>query len=395
VSSTAPQFPVSGTRTWAPIGIAVRRVLFAWATTRLGLLLAALVISPLVGTPGRGTDAAVPGPLSILGSWDTTWYLDISRHGYPADTSPVGTTFTNFAFFPFVPGIMAVGSMVGLNPFWTGLIVANTGLLVALAGMDWLTRREFGPAIASRVVWTAALLPTSLYAALPYTEGPVLGIAVICAVLALRGQVAIAGLLAAFVALARPPGMLVALLVVLIALRNPATSRWRAVALGGGPAALAVSGFLLWMQQARGSWSLPFDAQRPWGRGQPIIGLFTTLPGLVERAWNEVIHGRFTSEWTSVLRDLLALGVATFLILALAKMVGWRSPWTIYSILCLAIPLSSGSSASLARFSVLAFPLIWPIAVWVGEVRRRQLWIASSAVTLTLLFIVQLKFRAP
>lgn len=369
--------------------------MFAWAATRLGLLLAALVISPLVGTPGRGTDAAVPGPLAILGAWDTTWYVDISRYGYPVDTASVGLTFTNFAFFPLVPGIMAFGSMAGLNPFWTALIVANIGLLVAMAGMDWLTRREFGPEVASRVVWTLALLPTSLYAALPYTEGPVLGIAVVCAVLAMRGQIAIAGLLAAFVALARPPGILVALLVVLIALRNPAISRWKAIALGGGPAALALSGFLLWMQLARGSWSLPFDAQRPWGRGQPIVGLFTTLPELVQRAWIEVTNRRFTSEWTAVFRDLLALVVASFLILALARMVGWRSPWTVYSILCLAIPLSSGSPASLARFSVLAFPLIWPIAAWVGTVQRRQLWIASSAVALTLLFIVQLKFRAP
>ena len=66
-----------------------------------------MVASLLLGLPTRGVDPAVPHALALLGGWDTTWYLDIARHGYAHDTGQVGTVFTNLAFFPLLPGIMA------------------------------------------------------------------------------------------------------------------------------------------------------------------------------------------------------------------------------------------------------------------------------------------------
>ena len=373
----------------------LRRAIVPWAISRAVFLILGVVATAIFGPPERGVDAVVPSWLSLFGGWDTSWYLDIAQHGYVTDVGAVGHSFTNVAFFPLLPGIMAAGRVIGMNPFWTAILVANVGVLVALMGIDWLTRREFGHPLATRTIWVFAFLPTGLFAALPYTEGLVLAFAVTAAVLASRGQVALAGLLAALAALARPPGILVAVLVVLIAIRRPGASRLRAITIGAGPSLAALGGLFIWMQRTRGSWSLPLDAQRAWGRGQLITGLWTSLPGFVQRAVDQVIHGHVTADWTSFTRDVAALVVAAALTIRLARRVGWGSPWTVYSALSVALPFSSGSPTSLARFSLMAFPLVWPLTEWVGADRNRHRVFAVAALALTALLVAQLRIRSP
>ena len=50
---------------------------------------------------------------------------------------------------------------------------------------------------------------------------------------------------------------------------------------------------------------------------------------------------------------------------------GLRSPWVAYSAVVLAVPLSSGTITSMARFGLMAFPLLWPLADWLGATPRR------------------------
>lgn len=373
----------------------LRRSIVPWAVSRLVFFALGALATAIVGAPERGVDPVVPRWIALFGGWDTSWYLDIARNGYATNVAAVGDSFTNFAFFPLLPGVMAAGRFVGINPFWTAVLAANLGVLVALMGIDWLTRQEFGPELAGRSVWVLAFVPTGLFSALPYTEGLVLAFAVLAAVLATRGMIVGAGLVAALAALARPPGILVAVLVVLIAWRRGDRSRLRAIACGAGPAVAAFGVFLVWMQHARGSWSLPLDAQRAWGRGQLITGLWTSLPGFVAHAADQVIHGQVTADWTSFVRDVAALVFAIVLVARLARRVGWRSPWTVYSLLSVALPFSSGSPTSLARFSLMAFPLVWPLTDWVGADQRRQRVLAGVALGLTALLVFQLRIRSP
>ncbi|CAN0504573.1 unnamed protein product, partial [Phaeothamnion confervicola] len=86
----------------------------AWLGSRLIILAAALVAGQAFGVPTRGVDPAVPSSLVQLGGWDTTWYLDIARNGYEHDVGQVGHVFTNLAFFPLMPGVMALFLVVGL-----------------------------------------------------------------------------------------------------------------------------------------------------------------------------------------------------------------------------------------------------------------------------------------
>lgn len=380
----------------AALGTSARAVIAAWAGSRALVLVTGVVASLLFGLPTRGVDPAVPDALALLGGWDTTWYLDIARHGYATDTGRVGEVFTNLAFFPLVPGLMATFLAIGLNPFIGTLVVSNLAFLGALAGLRALTASRMGEAAATRAVWTLALLPPAVYCSMAYTEGIALGCAIAAALAAVRGRWALAGLVAAVAALTRPTGALVALLVGMLALHDPSPGRIRRAALGVLPSALAVGAFLAWMAVARGSAMLPFEAQRAWDRGQLGIGLVTAAPTEIAAGWELVREGTLTAAWHATLRDVAFLAGYLWLLVRLWRAEGGlRSPWVAYSVAALAIPLSSGTVTSTARFGLMAFPLVWPLADWVGDDPRRARPAVAVAVLVTVALIAQLTMRSP
>lgn len=395
---------------WGALPVPLR----AWATSRALVFALAIAVSLTIGVTPRGPDPgvadqfvlerprqidpAVPAALVVLGDWDVTWYLDIARHGYALDAGQVGLVDSNLAFFPLVPGVMATLLGLGINPFLGMLLLANLALLAALWGLHALTLRRSGSAaLAARTTWAFALLPPVAYASMAYTEGLVLACALGAALLACRGQIAAAGALAAVAALSRPPGIIVAGLVLLIVLSDGRGRRLMRSALALGPSLVALGAFAAWMGLARGSPTLPLAAQGAWDRGQVGLGLFTALPAEWAAAFGEVVNWRPDAGWTSAPRDIAFTALYLVLFVALWRREGgWRSPWVGYSAAALAIPLSTGSFASMARFGTLAFPLMWPLAEWLdaGPPARRR-WAAAVAVAVTALLIAQLRMRAP
>jgi hypothetical protein len=377
--------------------------LVAWAVSR-GLTLALGVIASLAfGIPTRGVDPAVPDALALLGGWDTTWYLDVARHGYALDMGQVGHVYTNLAFFPLLPGIMALFLALGLNPFVGALVVGNLAFLGALWGIHAFTAARAGEAAAIRATWVMALLPPAAYCSLAYTEAIALACAVAAALAAVRGRWALAGLVAALGTLARPTGILVALLLALLAVGEPPPGRWRRAALGVLPSVAAMAAFLGWMAAARGSAFLPFDAQRAWDRGQAGYGWITHFPTEIAAGWDLVASGTFTAAWHATARDLVFLALYAWLLVRLWRAEGGvRSPWVVYSAAALVVPLSSGTIGSIARFGVLAFPLVWPLADWLSGDRaaaiwdrRRAVWAGGTAAVLIALLVAQLTMRSP
>jgi uncharacterized membrane protein YhaH (DUF805 family) len=383
-------------RGMAPDGGHWRTPLLAWAVSRAFVIAVAIAGSLVLGLPERGVDPAVPRALALLGGWDTVWYLDIARHGYALDSELVGVVYTNLAFFPLLPGVMAAALAVGLNPFVTALVVSNLAFLAALLAVHALTRRRFGDRAAARATWVLALAPPALNASLAYTEGITLAVALATGLAVARGRLGLAGLLAAVATLARPPGLLVALLPAVAALNGPAPGRLRRLVLAGGPSVVALGAFLVWMAVARGSATLPFEAQGAWGRGQPVIGIVTAFPDEVSAAWGHVARGEPGARATAAVRDI-GFGVLYLVLLARLWRAegGLRSPWVAYSAATLALPLSSGTFTSLARFGLLAFPLAWPAVQWLEGSPRRRAWAVGAALVLTALMIAQLRIRSP
>jgi hypothetical protein len=371
--------------------------LAAWALSRALVIGVAVAAALWLGLPTRGVDPAVPHALAFLGGWDTTWYLDIARHGYAHDAGQVGSVFTNLAFFPLLPGIMAAFLAVGINPFVGALVVANLAFLGALAAFGALTARRQDATAATRAVWTLALLPTAVYCSLAYTESIALACAVAGALAAVRGRYLLAGMVVAVGSLSRPTGILVVVLIGLLALQSsPVLAlRLRRTAAAAAPSVLAVGAFLGWMAVERGSALLPFEAQRAWDRGQLGVGLVSAAPGEVRAGWGHLVNGTGGAAWHATIRDLLVLVVALALLAMLWRAEGLRSPWVVYSLVVLAVPLSSGTLTSMARFSLMAFPLLWPLADWLGRDRRRVQAGVAVAVAGIVLAVLQLLMRSP
>ena len=388
------------TGTPAPPGTRVaesawRVPLQAWAASRVLILALALITGLLIPSSDQGLDPSVPSALAPLGAWDTGWYLDIARYGYSVDYGQVGLVETNLAFFPGLPMLMAGALTLGLNPFAVSFAVANIAFLFALMGLHSLTSTLWDRRFADRAVWCLALFPPSLFASLAYTEGLTLALAIGAALAAVRRNPMLAGVLAAGATLMRPSGVLAAILVAVILAREPGNGRVKRVALGITPAAVAVVGFAVWMQMSRGSATLPYEAQAAWDRGPVLTGLVTHLPGELVAYATEFASLDFSHEWSTVIRDIGFLGFYVLLLGLLISRFGWKSPWVLYSLLVLALPLGSGSFTSMARLGLLAFPLMWPLAEWLERDHRRIRPAATVAVLFIAMGVLQLAVRAP
>jgi hypothetical protein len=383
----------------------------AWVVSRLLVISVAIIGSEWLGAPNFGTDTSVPKPLALLGAWDTSWYLDLARNGYQQSTFDVGVRFTNFAFFPLLPTIMRLGIWTSTNPFFWGLIVSNFAFLGGLWAFHRISEDRRGCRFANRATWVLALSPPAVYASLAYTDAILLGLAAAGALAAIRGRWYLAGLSGFAAALDRPQGILVAMLVVLIVLSTngaPRSARVRNAAIAGIPAVLAIGGFLTWMQLERGAWDLPLRAQQAWTPSSPGVA---AVRGLAHQAYAiasfpftpthpelyEICGACGDLSWTGPLRDLLYTVVAAVLVVALWRFEqSWRSPWLIFAALAVLIPLAAGSMAGITRFTLLAFPLVWPVTAWIEHRERVRAPVAVGlGLVVVVLLTVQLHFIFP
>jgi hypothetical protein len=136
------------------------------------------------------------------------------------------------------------------------------------------------------------------------------------------------------------------------------------------------------MQQQVGSWRASIDAQQAWNRGSGTPFVFDfQQPTRVDELVRDLMFGA------------LAAGLAVVL---LRRRPGahWV-PWGAYSIACLAMPLATGSVYSLARFSVVAFPILWPLTDWVTSTPRRQRLAIVAAGVLGAALVTQLAWHSP
>ncbi|MSO44705.1 MAG: hypothetical protein EXQ74_05300 [Thermoleophilia bacterium] len=397
---------------WGWLGVP----LVAWLASRLLVTGVGIVASVSFGRAEVSLDPSVPEAFALFGGWDTTWYLDIARRGYAFDVGQVGEVFTNVAFFPLLPMIMWLAVAVGLNPFWVALLVGNTMFLVALVAVHSLTKGRFGPLMATRATWVLALAPPTIAASLAYTEGIALGLAALAGYLAWKGHIGVAGSVAAIAALSRPTGLLAVIPVVMLAWSAGDEGRRRRLLMAVVPTAVVLITFVAIMQVRQGAWDLPLRAQAAWGRGQLGVGLLSLLPehlgtalggalggdligtrDLLGKETISELSGLTAGDWSAVGRDAF-FGVVYVCLLAQLwrREGGLRSPWVLYSFLILVVPLASGSVTSLGRIGLLAYPLVWPMAEWLGEGgHNRRRWVVAGAIILTTLMMVQLVSQSP
>lgn len=382
-------------------------IVLLWLVLRGGLLVAGYTarhgLLPRLG-PNERSVVRTPDrvALDIWDRWDSFYYIEIATTGYSDQPNPNG--YYNAAFFPLYPLLIRLLTPLFGNPVVAGVALSNAALLAATLLLYRLALdagagdREF----ARRAVVYLLIFPTSFYLGAIYTEALFLLLTLGSFSAGLRGRWLLAGGLGALAAATRSQG--VVMYGVLLLLWLATWDNRHVQALIGGRAGvrltpplapprarpllaiqlvpLGLLAFWLWLYWRFGNPTLFFDAQAAWQRGGmrfPLVTLWGDLPAQWAR-W--LTAGEFGA-WRA-LGDVLAgtLGLA-------AALPVWRRfglPAAALLLGSLTLPLLTGSTLSLMRFTAVLFPLCLLLA-WAG--RRpllHQSLVALCALLLATLF---------
>lgn len=304
--------------------------------------------------------------LAMVG--DPWFYRWIAISGYEAP-SPDGTPKNTWAFFPVYPLLIRALGGGGASFPIVGILTSNVALLLALFAVAG-AGRELGlnDDETERAAWYIALFPTSYFFSLPMTESVFLLFSAGSFFAAARQRWWSAGLAGGLAAATRVIGIcLLPALLLLPFQRSQRPSRqlvWvLAVPLGS-------AAFFVFLYLRTGDPFAFVHAQTLWGRG-PFAGIDSAglAPHfLVSRPWN-----------------FIALNIAVGLLMTAAGVAFLkRRQWSFaaYTLLSVAIPLSSGSLQSLARYALVDFPLFY----WLAGMCRTSA--RDRAVTATFVIIL-------
>lgn len=283
---------------------------------------------------------------------DAWHYERIAREGYPRPTG--GAPSERWAFFPLYPLLVSVFADFAMG----GVIVSNVAflaalLLVAAAGLRLGATSEQ----VERAAFFLAFFPTSYFFSMPMTESLFLALTAGAFLLAAKERWWAAAILGALAAATRVFGVLLLPALLLLPLQQGRGLDKRQSWLLLIPAGTAA--FMLHLQQVTGDPLAFIRAQSLWGRGS-----LEPIGFAISRSWN------FIALNVAAAAFLLAAG------LALVKQRQWA--YAAYVLLAVAIPLSTMSVQSLARYSMVVFPAF----LWLAQKEKNERAITATLVIL-------------
>ena len=309
------------------------------------------------------TERVRPELVRMVMVGDAWYYERIARDGYEPP-GPDGAPRHTWAFFPLYPLVAGwfpefpIGAMVISNlAFAAGL------LLVAATGL----RLGATPEQVERAAFFIAFFPTSYFFSMPMTESLFLCLSAGAFLLAQRERWWAAALLGALAAATRLVGVLLLPALLLLPSQRQTRKAWLLL-LPAGTAA-----FMVYLYRLTGDPLAFLHVQAAWGRGSLQWPLSVSSP------WNFV---------------LLNAAAALLLIAAAADLLR-RKRWAlgVYTLLAVAVPLSTGSLQSVARYSMVVFPAL----LWLGErTEKSERWVAAVFLVLLgwmlTLFVLRVDF---
>ena len=144
--------------------------------------------------------------------WDSIHYLAIAQHGYARPGDAV--------FFPLYPLLIrGFGFLIGSDPL-AGVLISAGCLAVALTVLHRLTELELGWRAADAAVLLVAFAPLSFFFTAVYTESLFLALSLGCLYAARRERWRLAAVLGALAAVARVTGVVLAVPLAIMRLRE-------------------------------------------------------------------------------------------------------------------------------------------------------------------------------
>jgi hypothetical protein len=334
-----------------------------------------------------------------LRNWDGFWYSLIAIEGY--DYHPAAT-----AFWPLYPWSMRLVSDIFFIRIETaGLILANVAFFLALVIFHRLVSQTWNRAVANRAIWLLAFFPTAYYFSAVYSESFFLLFCLLAYYWASGGKWWLAGLAGALAALTRNVGVLVAIPIGIVFLKqygiNP--RRWPRDWLAVGLPAIGplIYMFALWRTYDDPLQTL--EAQRGWAREQAMPWTtFRMAFDQLDLGWLRALLDSPT--WTTLTSHEVRFGFAEYesldlpvvllviplLIYCLVKL---PIEYSIFPVILFLIPLFSPSTVhplmSMSRFVIVMFPLFIGLAL----LTRRQIAFTLAIVpSVTLLVLLTIQF---
>jgi len=316
---------------------------------------------------------ALPGMRPhLLMVWDAAWYVRIAEAGYHGGVVHGGH---DFAFFPAWPLLIKLGSL-GVFPLsLTGAVLANV-CFVAAAVLIWRVLADrLGEAVATAALLLLAFAPSAYVFSLPYSEPLFLLAAgsyffarpesrwrLPAAALAMVTRIAGIGLVAS-------------------ALVRAATSQGRGRLDALGAAAAGCLAFAIWwsfIALLTGQFTGFLLGSPTWaggGSGLTRIGVALTHPNLARLAW---------------------LGFTGLVAVGAALLFRRDRELAVFGAVVLALSLLPGGTVnSMPRYTLSAFPAFAGLALVLGRLDRRAVWVAAALFALGQIAFAALILAAP
>ena len=326
---------------------ALPRIAGLFVMSRALMILLAVLVETRLPTPSasfRWTDAPL---LASLTAFDSRYYLGIASTGYHAQ--PVFGPWVDYAFFPLYPIAVRVASVATLgNVDLAGVLVANAFFGLALVVLYALSIRHLPRDAAFMSIAFLTVAPGATAFVLAYSDSLLLLLSAAAFLAAERRRPVLTGILYALATLARPPGILIGLPLIVLLLRDPLVPRRSCAWLLLGPVALA--GFSAFVGTVTGDPLGWLHAQALWAIPIP------PLPALIWAA-SVLFHVVLLAFFR---RDRLPL---PYVLVGLLPFVGF---------------LAAGRAMSASRHLAIAWPYDWTLA-------RRPPWVRLTLLTASVL----------
>jgi hypothetical protein len=318
--------------------------------------------------------------------WDANWYGRIAEHGYGSvHVVADGRPLADYVFFPLYPGLeRLLADVSGLRTVGAGLVISAIASMVAAVGIFKVGEHVFDQRVGVILVALWSALPISVVQSMAYSESLFTALTSWALFAALRQRYLAAGLLAALAGLTRPLGGAVAMAVMVPALLHLRSVRLQASRGTSGRPELAgpllgfllaptgTLGFLAYVAVRKDDALGYFSVTQGWGNG--VDGGVTFFRWIVSLLGGDVAGG------------LLLLAALALLLLQLVWMVRRRYPvpLLIFTVTSVMVAFStSGYFGSKPRYLLPVFPLLMPLAVWLGRLRIGRVCAVLTVVALT------------
>ncbi|HZD66358.1 MAG TPA: mannosyltransferase family protein, partial [Acidimicrobiales bacterium] len=357
-----------------------------YLTARVVGLLAAVATGILhpgnVGTPGLPApwlqSAGVPLGRSLL-VWDSRWYLDIARNGYPSAIHHAGSfvPMNGSAFLPLLPEtIRALNDITGLSFGVSGLLLCSIYALIGAIVIWALCRDLWGEAAATRACALFCFFPGAFIFNFVYTEALLVALAAGCLFSLYRQRWVIAGVLAGLATATHAAGL--ALVFACAWAAAVALYRHRDWSALSAPvlAPMGFLGYLAYLQVHTGSFRTFFISNaQGFGERFSLAAPWTRLTDLVGNP-----SGSFAGApgWppSSIMETINLVGLA-FFVVAVVLLVRSRVPGSFlwYTGVVVFLNLFSMLGGLHPRFLLAAFPLVIGLGNWL-----RGVWYQATLV---------------